>query len=133
MRPELETHEGRVAAQDELDERIEAWTSGQSPFDVTGALQMFGVPAAPMYTPANQLADPHYGARGYPRWVDQQDLGWIAFEGPAFRATGMPDVRITQAPKLGEHTREIARDALGLSEAEIDEAIASGALEVAKD
>jgi crotonobetainyl-CoA:carnitine CoA-transferase CaiB-like acyl-CoA transferase len=133
MQPELELHAGRAAAQDELDARLEAWTSTQTPLAVTGALQMFQVPVAPMYTPTNQLADPHYHARGYARWVEQQDLGWIGFEGPAFRATGMSDVHITQAPKLGEHTREIARELLGLGDAEIEGAVADGALEVPKD
>jgi crotonobetainyl-CoA:carnitine CoA-transferase CaiB-like acyl-CoA transferase len=133
MQPELETHAGRNAAQDELDAKLEEWTRTQTPLAVTGALQMFQVPAAPMYTPTHQLADPHYHARGYPRWVEQQDLGWIGFEGPAFRATGMSDVHITQAPKLGEHTREIGRELLGLTDAEIDTAVADGALEIPKD
>ena len=54
----------------------------------------------------------------------------MAFEGPAFRASGMPDVRISQAPLIGEHTREIARELLGLAESEIDELIAEGILEI---
>jgi crotonobetainyl-CoA:carnitine CoA-transferase CaiB-like acyl-CoA transferase len=83
-----------------------------------------------MYGPREQLRDPHYQVRGYARWVDQQGLGWMAFEGPAFRASGMKDVRITQAPLIGEHTREIARDQLGLDADEIDQKIAEGVLEV---
>ena len=91
---------------------------------------MFKVPAAPMYLAVDQLRDPHFQARGYPRWLEQQGLGWMAFEGPAFRASGMKDVRITQAPLVGEHTREIAREMLGLSPAEIEDRITAGTLEV---
>ncbi len=54
----------------------------------------------------------------------------MAFEGPAFRASGMQDVHVTQAPLVGEHTREIARDLLGLAPAEIEDRIAAGTLEV---
>ena len=44
----------------------------------------------------------------------------------------MSDADIRQAPRLGEHTREIARDLLGLSDAEIDRLVAAGALEETK-
>ena len=54
----------------------------------------------------------------------------MAFEGPAFRATGTRDVMLKQAPRLGEHTREICRNLLRLDAATIDKLIADGALEV---
>ena len=127
------TSTGRLAAQDEIDEKLSEWTRGMSKRTATSTLQMFGVPAAPMFTASDQLADPHYQARGYPRWLDQQGIGWMAFEGPAFRASGMLDIDVFQAPLIGEHTRAIARDVIGLDEAEIDEQIAAGALEITKD
>jgi formyl-CoA transferase len=130
MRPELETLAGRRAAEDELDAAIAAWTSAQTKSAVTATCQMFGVPAAPMFTASDMLADPHYQVRGFPRWVEQQDLGWIAFEGPCFRASGMSDVRVAQAPRLGEHTREIGRELLGLGDAELEALIGAGTLEV---
>jgi len=91
---------------------------------------MFRVPVAPMFTGSDQAADPHYQARGYLRWIEQQDLGWICLEGPCFKASGMADVRIFQAPLLGEHTREICRELLGLGDPEIEKLVAAGALEV---
>jgi crotonobetainyl-CoA:carnitine CoA-transferase CaiB-like acyl-CoA transferase len=133
MKPELETAEGRFAAHDEIDEHLSRWTSERTKMDVTASLQMFGVPAAPMYTPTDQISDPHYQARGFPRWVEQQELGWVSMEGPTFRASGMSDVRISQAPKLGEHTREICRGLLGMKDAEIEELVAAGTLEVPKE
>ena len=128
-----DTAEGRFAAQDELEAHISDWTSKQSKMDVTAACQMMGLPAAPMLTTIEQLADPHFQARGYPRWIDQQDLGWICFEGPAFQASGMSDVHIDSAPLLGQHTREICRRDLGLSDAEIEKLVAAGTLEVPRE
>ena len=86
-----------------------------------------------MLTGAEQSNDPHLQARGYPRWVDQQELGWMAFEGPCFKATGMTDPVITQAPKVGEHTREIAEELLGLSVEETEALVEAGAIEVPKE
>ncbi len=129
----LDTAEGRHAAHDAIDEQLSAWTTGQTKRGAASKLQMFGVPAAPMFTASDQLADPHYQARGFARWMDQQGVGWMAFEGPAFRATGMKDIHFFQAPLLGEHTRAIARDLAGLDEATIDRFIAEGILEVTED
>jgi crotonobetainyl-CoA:carnitine CoA-transferase CaiB-like acyl-CoA transferase len=126
----LDTLEGRRAAHDAIDERLCAWTGGMSKRTAASTLQMFGVPAAPMFTASDQLADPHFQVRGYPRWLDQQGVGWMAFEGPAFQTTGMQDIDVFQAPLLGEHTRAIARDLVGLDGATIDRYVAEGILEV---
>jgi crotonobetainyl-CoA:carnitine CoA-transferase CaiB-like acyl-CoA transferase len=126
----LDTAAGRHAAHDAIDARIREWTAGQTKMGVTATLQMFEVPAAPMYGGNDQMRDPHFQARGYPRWLDQQGLGWMGFEGPAFHATGMQDILFSQAPLIGEHTREIAHDLLGLDASEIEKWISAGTLEV---
>jgi crotonobetainyl-CoA:carnitine CoA-transferase CaiB-like acyl-CoA transferase len=128
--PELQTAAGRFAAHDAIDAQLGAWTRTLDKYELTRKLQDAGVPAAPMLTAMGMLDDPHYKARGFGRPIQQQDLGYIAMEGPAFRATGMSDVRIFQAPRVGEHTREICRTLLGMTEAEIERLIADGALEV---
>ena len=130
---EYDTAAGRLAAQDEIEARLTEWTSGQSPMAVTGACQMMGVPAAPMYTGTDQLRDPHFQARGYLHWLEQQDLGWMCMEGPGFQASGMSHVFVDQAPLLGEHTREIAREVLDLGDEEIEKLVAAGTLEVPRD
>jgi len=108
----------------------EGWTRDQPVRTVVTTLQMFGVPSAPMLIARDQLHDVHFQARGYPRWIEQQDLGWICLEGPAFRASGMADVHVAQAPKLGEHTRAICRELLGLDDERIEALVAEGVLEV---
>jgi crotonobetainyl-CoA:carnitine CoA-transferase CaiB-like acyl-CoA transferase len=125
------TAEGRLAARDELDAKLVEWTKARTKVGVTAILQMFKVPSAPMYTVRDQLHDPHYQARGYARWIDQQVVGWMAMEGPCFRASGMQDVTIFQAPLVGEHTREIAREILELSDEVIGGLIAKGVFEAA--
>ncbi|MEZ4333109.1 MAG: CoA transferase [Myxococcota bacterium] len=125
------TAAGRLAAQDEIDAQLVAWTQKQTKRGVTSILQLFKIPVAPMFTARDQIHDPHYQARGYVRWLEQQVVGWMAMEGPCFQASGMSDVTIFQAPLVGEHTRAIAREILGLSEAEIERQIAAEVLEAA--
>lgn len=127
-----DTAAGRLAAQDALDAALAEWCSARSKADVAATLQRHGVPCGPMLTGSDQLDDPHFAARGYPRWIEQQDLGRIAFEGPCFRGSAMTDVDIRQAPRLGEHTREICRELLGLPDAEVERLLAAGALEEAR-
>lgn len=123
------TAAGRAADHDAIDEKLAEWTRARTPKTVTSTLQMFKVPAAPMYTARDQLHDPHFQARGYPRWIEQQVTGWMAMEGPCFQASGMRDVQLFQAPLVGEHTREIAREILGLTDAEVDALIEAEVLE----
>jgi crotonobetainyl-CoA:carnitine CoA-transferase CaiB-like acyl-CoA transferase len=129
MDPRYATSAGRLASQNDLDAKLAEWTKARTKLGVTAILQMFKVPCAPMFTSRDQLHDPHFQSRGYLRWIDQQIVGWMAMEGPCFHASGMQDVTIFQAPLVGEHTRAIASDVLGLSESEIEAKIAAGVLE----
>ena len=81
-------------------------------------------------TGTDLLDDPHLNALGYPVPITQQDLGPITLEGPCFAATGMSEPVETQAPRLGEHTRRICRDLLGMDDGEVERLIARGVLEV---
>ena len=127
--PELATAAGRHHRHDDIDSHISAWTSGRSDRDLTNLLQAHGVPAGMMMYASDQPDDPHLVARGYLVEVHQPGVGDMIFEGPAFRSPAMPAPIITHAPWLGEQTREVARDLLGLSEEETEKLLADGVLE----
>jgi formyl-CoA transferase/succinyl-CoA--D-citramalate CoA-transferase len=131
--PALTHTEGRLAARESLDEHVATWTREHTKQEVAELLQRHGVPAGPMFTGTDQIEDAHFQARGYTRWLDQQDAGRMCFEGPGFHADGMSDIDLFQAPRLGEHTRELGERLLGLSAAEIDRLIEDGVLEVARE
>jgi crotonobetainyl-CoA:carnitine CoA-transferase CaiB-like acyl-CoA transferase len=119
----------RLAAREAVNAFVEEWTRTLEPRAVMTRAQAEGVPAGAMLSTLDQLHDPHLEARGFLVPVDQQDSGALVFDGPAFQATGMAPALIRQAPRLGEHTRAVCRDVLGLDDAEIDRLIAAGALE----
>jgi crotonobetainyl-CoA:carnitine CoA-transferase CaiB-like acyl-CoA transferase len=79
------------------------------------------------------LTDPQLVARGFLVNVEQADAGPLTFDGAAFRASDMAPPHIGPAPRLGEHTREICRDVLGLDLQEIDRLVDGGVLEVAPE
>ena len=68
-------------------------------------------PPAPSSRAPTMLDDPHFQAWRYAREVEVADLGRISLEGPCWSASAMADADVRPAPKLGEHTREIARRA----------------------
>jgi crotonobetainyl-CoA:carnitine CoA-transferase CaiB-like acyl-CoA transferase len=121
--------EGRRAGQAEIDQGIAAWTRQRKPAEVMHALQARGIPAGVVAHPAHQLSDPQLAERGYFRLLDQVALGEIPVEGMGFRGTRLPEPRLGSAPLLGEQTRSICRELLGMSEGEIDALFAQGVLE----
>ena len=127
--PELETSIGRIAARDALDRHLSVWTRAQTPHAIMHLLQARGVPTSALHHPAHELADPHLRARGYLQTFEQPPFGRLTAEGPAFRASDLPAPIQRAAPMLGEHSREVCRDWLGLADAEIDGLLADGVLE----
>ncbi len=120
---------GAERGADEIDDRIREWTSAQSKDAVAAACQAHGVPAAPMLTGAEQTTDAQFVARGFAVEIDQPGVGPLVLDGPAFRGALMVGPDIRPAPDLGEHTRQIAREVLGLADDEIDRLLAAGVLE----
>lgn len=128
--PELATEPGRRAAQDAVDEKIAEWTRTLSNSEVADVCLAAGVPAGVMHTAGSQSTDPHLEARGYLRWMHQPPIGDMIFEGGGFCASAMDAPDIFPAPGLGEHTREVASEWLGLDSEEIEDLIHKGILEV---
>jgi len=123
------TVEGRRQAHARIDEAIAAWTSERSPVEVMQLLQRCGVPAAVVEHPVHQINDPHLTERGFFQRIDQVGLGPVILEGAGFRAQHIPPARVESAPLLGQHTRQICRVWLEMSEAEIDGLFGAGVLE----
>jgi crotonobetainyl-CoA:carnitine CoA-transferase CaiB-like acyl-CoA transferase len=128
--PGLATAAGRRARADEVDKWVGEWTAERTDREVMATLQAHRVPAAMMMYAGDQPDDPHLRQRGYPRQIHQPGTGDLFLEGAAFLSAAMDGPAIGPAPALGQHTRQIARDRLGLDDSEIDRLIAVGVLEV---
>ncbi len=125
-----DTAEGRLAARETLNAGVAEWTATLSPVEVQDACQEVGVPGAAMLTALAHLTDPQLAGRGFPLEVFQPGSGNLVLEGPCFYGSEMPTPPVYAAPQLGEHTRQICIEELGMDPGEVDRLIEAGALEM---
>jgi crotonobetainyl-CoA:carnitine CoA-transferase CaiB-like acyl-CoA transferase len=91
------------------------------------ALDAAGVPAGPVLSIAEMLADPQTSARGMVADVRHARLGTVRTLGLPVKLSATPGGLRRGAPVLGEHTREILAER-GFSPPQIDALVASGAV-----
>jgi crotonobetainyl-CoA:carnitine CoA-transferase CaiB-like acyl-CoA transferase len=116
----FDTHAGRKQHEDDLERHLEAWTSERLPEEVMSTLQAAGVPAAVVQNARDCLEnDPHLRERDYYVYLDHPEAGHNAYDGSGFRLSKTPAQFRTPAPCLGEHTHQVAKEILGLSDDEI--------------
>jgi crotonobetainyl-CoA:carnitine CoA-transferase CaiB-like acyl-CoA transferase len=118
---ELSTPEGRRTNHDLCDEAIAAWTSGLDRDEILGRLVEAEVPVAPVIDPVEKAVNAHFRARGFFESVDHpvsgthefltMPFGLSTWKGRWFR---------TPAPTLGQHTREVLGQLVGLDDSELD-------------
>jgi len=127
-RAEFDSVDGRRAAEAEIDEAIESWTSGWDRQELAEALQVRGVPAGP-YQKMDEMVhqDPTLGTEHFERLPHPVGRDFLLHRNPIRMRPNPPETRL--GPLLGEHTYEVLSDVLGLSADEIADYAALGALE----
>ncbi|HYH40531.1 MAG TPA: CoA transferase [Burkholderiales bacterium] len=118
----------RVARRVAIDGKLDGETARWTPEDLTAALQARGVPAGVVATAADVTCDPQLAHRGHWVTLDHPEMGASLYNAPPFRCLRVPIALSRPAPLLGQHTAEICRELLGLSDPEIEALRADGAL-----
>jgi crotonobetainyl-CoA:carnitine CoA-transferase CaiB-like acyl-CoA transferase len=118
----------RAANGDAINAIVADWVASLDASDVEACCVAHGVPVATAYTAADIFADPHMAARGDLVTVDDPVLGPVRQQAPYPRVGGDPPPAPAGAPRLGEHTREVLAERLGLTDADLDRIAASGAI-----
>lgn len=114
------SHLERVRHRDELDRWVEMWTKERDAYEVMTALQGIGICATVVQDVQDQFEhDPQLAARGFLVNVREPEAGDIVTEGIPARLSVSPGEIRGPAPLMGEHTYEIGREVLGLSNEEI--------------
>jgi len=122
--PELANNDARWARREELDAAIGAWTGRHTQAEALRILDEAGVPSGPIYTAADICKDEQYAARAMiqrlPVSTGEEVLENVGFPGivPVIGGKSLP-IR-TLGPDLGEHTREVLAEVLGMTDEQID-------------
>ncbi|TQE21180.1 crotonase/enoyl-CoA hydratase family protein [Streptomyces ipomoeae] len=132
--PELARPEGRRAGRRRIEEALSSWTASRSPREITDLLQTCGVPAAPMLRVHELLTDPQLQARGFFAELRQPTFDEpLPTEARPAHSRHLADPPQRPAPLPAEHTRELSRELLGLSDEETDKLLARGVLETLEE
>lgn len=114
------TATARSAQVDEIDDLIAQWTSARPLAELEQVLEQAAVPAMRIFTIADIFADPHYRARGAIVRAPDPELGTVAMAQAVPRLSQTPGAVRHAGHRLGEDSRTVLRDWLGLDSAALD-------------
>ena len=126
--PRFATLTERAARSDDINGIVADWTRSLPASEVERRAVEFDVPVATAYTAADIAADPHMAARGDLVEVADAVAGPVRQQGPAVRMVGEQRPVPSGAPRLGEHTREVLAELVGLDDDELDELATDGVI-----
>lgn len=116
----------RKANEDDLEALVTGVTRTWDAQELAARLAERGIPAARVQTPADLLDDPQLVARGTWYRLDHPYMGPTVVNRAPFVSDRDELGPRSAAPLLGQHTREIARDVLGMDDAEYEDHVARG-------
>jgi crotonobetainyl-CoA:carnitine CoA-transferase CaiB-like acyl-CoA transferase len=105
---------------DEIDDLIAQWTNARPLAELEQVLEQAAVPAMRIFTIADIFADPHYRARGAIVRASDPELGTVAMAQAVPRLSQTPGAVRHAGHRLGEDSRTVLRDWLGLDSAALD-------------
>lgn len=121
---------GRLAAAEEIDLAIEAWTGGLDPYEVMAALQAVKVAAGVVQTIEDQLhRDAQLAARGFFEEIEHRTRGRIVANGIPLRFSATPGRTKGSGSPIGADNFAVFHDLLGIDRREIDELTAAGVMQ----
>ena len=127
--PALMTQSGRRSQADQIDKLLSDWTAQRTVADAVRALRANGVAASAVVAPPALLDDEHLLARGFWETVEHPVVGSYRCTGMPFTFAGRPRRWArTPPPVYGQHTVEVLTDLLGLTEDELADLRAAGAI-----
>ncbi len=109
----------RLRNVDELDRLVEEWTVERDPHEVMNTLQTAGVAAGVAQRSVDTINDPQLKWLNAIIEVDHPVAGKRLYPGIPFKISNMTFPESTPAPLLAQHTEEICRELLKMSEEDI--------------
>ena len=125
--PEYATPDARLDKLTHIFETIEEWTKTKTKFEVMQHCNPLNIPVGPILSMKEIAEEPSLRETGTIVEVDHPKRGAYLTVGNPIKLSDSP-ADVVRAPLLGEHTDEILKDVLGLSEEEIEAARSESAV-----
>jgi crotonobetainyl-CoA:carnitine CoA-transferase CaiB-like acyl-CoA transferase len=122
--PEFADNPSRVRNRDVLADRIESVMRTQPRRHWLASLEARDIPCGPINSYGDVFADPQIVAREMVVDVDHPTLGRLHALGSPMKLSATPAAVRRRAPRLGEHTAQVLRDA-GFADAEVAEFVSA--------
>ena len=116
--PAMADNEGRVVHVDEIDKALADWCAANSAQFIVDTLEGERVPAGLIYSVADQMADPHFNARGM---FEEVIIDGKPLKIPAIlpKLTETPGRTDWPGLEVGSHNDEVLKGILGLADSDI--------------
>jgi len=118
--PLYETNDGRSQDAEYLDSVIGEWTKSLDIESALNILEENGIPAGSIFSVEDMFKDPHYQAREMIVDLEVEDLGKLKVPGIIPKLSKTPGQIRWAGPKLGEHTDEVLKEKVGLTDEQIE-------------
>src|SRR6185503_243973 len=118
--PRFAEHAGRNDNHEALDAVIARWTKQHTLADLEAKMQAVSVPATRIFTVEDILNDPHYRERGSIIDAPDQHLGSVAMPTVVPRLSDTPGGVRHAGRDVGQDSRAVLREVLGMEDARID-------------
>jgi formyl-CoA transferase len=125
--PEWSTPEARLTKLGDCFALIEGWTITKDKFEVMEILNAANVPCGPILSMKELAEEPSLRETGTVVEVDHPERGKYLTVGNPIKLSDSP-TDVERSPLLGEHTEEILKEVVGLSDQEIKDAREEGAI-----
>jgi benzylsuccinate CoA-transferase BbsF subunit len=125
----LDSVAARLAAIDEVEALVSAWTASRSPDEVAATLQGAGIEAVPVADLGDASADPQLHHRHHFVTLEHPCMGPCGYEHNGFRLSDAPAGFTRSSPTLGEHNAFVLGEILGVGAAEQQRLLDDGVLE----
>jgi formyl-CoA transferase len=113
---------------DELDAAVASWIAGRGFDEVMRLFEEAGAAIAPIHEVPDVLEDPQYRALGSIVTLDDEDLGPLRLQNVLFRMLETPGRVRFAGRRLGQDTRRVLGERLGLSDERLSELAAKGVI-----
>lgn len=120
---------GRKSLEDELNELLGRWTGGWEARQLMDTLQTAGVPAGVVNDSRDLFEDPQLKHREHFQFLEHPEMGLYPTDRSELILSLTPGSLDTPAPLLGQHTEQVLREIIGLSEKEYRSLEDDGVLE----